>query len=58
MFETLTTRKSGRQFTITQKSGADRFIRLHLTTTDAPVSFKVKVHFEYYPINSSTLVFL
>ena len=58
MLETLIDKKSGRPFTITQKDGVDTFIRLHLTTTDAPVSFKVKVHFEYYPINSSTLAFL
>jgi hypothetical protein len=58
VLETLADRKSGRPFTVTQKAETDTFIRLHLTTTDSPISFKVKVHFEYYPINGSTLVFL
>ncbi len=58
MLETLPDRKSGRPFTITQKNGIDTFIRLHFTTTDSPVNFKVKIHFEYYPINGSTLEFL
>ena len=56
--ETKTDKKSGRPFTVTQKNGADTFIRLHFTTTDTPVNFKVKIHFEYYPVNGSTLTFL
>ena len=58
MLENLDSKKVGRPFVITQKNGVDTFIRLHFTTTDNPVSFKVKIHFEYYPINGSTLAFL
>lgn len=58
LLETLVDRKSGRPFTVTQKNATDTFIRLHFTTTDAPVSFKVKIHFEYFSINGSTLTFL
>jgi len=58
MLETLLDKKSGRPFTITQKNNTDTFIRLHFTTTDAPVVFSVKIHFEFYPVNGSTLVFL
>lgn len=58
VLETLEDRKIGRPFVITQKNTVDTFIRLHFTSTDAPVSFKVKVHFEYVPLNGSTLTFL
>jgi len=58
MLETLADKKSGRPFTITAKNGATNYIRLHFTTTDAPVNFNVKIHFEYYPINGSTIEFL
>lgn len=58
MLETLADRRSGRPFTITQKNGTNTYIRFHYTTTDNPVNFKIKIHFEYIPINGSTLVFL
>lgn len=58
MLETLEDRKSGRPFTVTQKNGTNTYIRFHFTTTDNPVVFTVKIHFEYVPINNSTLVFL
>jgi len=58
LLETLADRKSGRPFTITQKNGADTFIRLHFTTTDNPIDADIKIHFEYYPINGGTLTFL
>ncbi len=48
----------GQPFFITAKYGADNFIRFHLTTTDNPVLFTMKVHFEYVPMNGGTLEFV
>ena len=60
MNEVIDTKKAGRPFTVTQKNGVDTFLRLHLTTTDAPVDFTVFVVFKYFPImyDGSSLVFL
>lgn len=58
MLETLSNSKSGRPFTLTQKNGTNTYIRFHYTTTDNPVNFKIKIHFEFIPVNGSTLVFL
>lgn len=56
--ETLGDKKAGRPFIITKKNATNTYIRLHYTTTDAPVNFKVKIYFEYYPMNGGTLTFL
>ena len=58
LLETENSKKSGRAFTVTQKNGADTYIQLILTTTDNPIDFDVTIHFEYYPVNGSTLTFL
>jgi hypothetical protein len=58
LLETLEDRNIGRTFTLTNKYDTDTFIRLHLSTTDAALSFKMLVHFEYHPLNGSTLAFL
>ena len=58
MSEVTDSKKAGRPFIITQKGGTDTFVQLNLTTTDNPIDFDVKIHFEYYPINGSTLTFL
>ena len=58
LLETTADRFSGRPFSITQKNGADTFIRFHLTTTDAPIDFTIKIVFEYIPANGGTLEFL
>jgi len=50
------TNKSSVPFYVTQKSATDTFIRFNFTTTDAPVSFKISVWFEYVPINGGTIV--
>lgn len=42
-------------FYVNQKNGVDTFIRFNFTTTDAPVSFKMTVWFEYQEINGGTL---
>jgi len=41
----------GLPFTLTQPYGVDTFIRLHLTTTDNPVDFKIHVVFKYLPLS-------
>jgi hypothetical protein len=49
----------GTPFTITQKKDTDTFIRLHLTTTDNPVDFTIKVTFKYFKKSpDASLVFL
>lgn len=49
----------GKPFTVTQKNGADTFIRLHLTTTDTPVDFEIDIVFKYERLCvCSNLVFL
>ena len=58
LLETTIDRFAGRPFAITQKNGADTFIRFHLTTTDAPIDFTIKIVFEYIPANGGTLEFL
>lgn len=59
MNEIVDTKKAGRPFTVTNKYNTDSFIRLHLTTTDAPVDFTIMVTFKYVSIiPNSTLVFL
>ena len=56
--EVLQDNKAGKPFTVTQKSGVDTFMRLHLTTTDAPVDFTVFVKFIFHKFDGSNLVFL
>lgn len=58
VLETLGDRRAGRPFLVTQKNGADTFIRFHYTTTDAPVLFTMRISFEYIPMNGGSLVFL
>jgi len=57
--EVLQQNQAGKPFTVTQKNGADTFIRFHLTTTDTPVDFTVTIVFKYVPLSpGSNLVFL
>ena len=56
--ETTGDRKVGRPFTVTQKFGADSFIRMNLTTTDNPIDFTVYLEFRWRPINGGNLVLL
>ena len=55
LLETLDTRFVGRPFIVTQKNGANTYIRLHYTTTDNPVDFDIEVHFEYELMNGANL---
>ena len=48
----------GKPFLITQKNGVDTFIRMHLTTTDNPVSFKMLLRFVYEPLDGGYLEIL
>lgn len=49
----------GTPFTITQKNGVDTFIRFHLTTTDNPVDFTMRVVFMFLGKSpDANLVFL
>jgi len=56
--EILQDNKAGKPFTVTQKTGVDTFMRLHLTTTDAPVDFTVFVKFIFHKFDGSNLVFV
>lgn len=56
--EVLKDQRWGKPFTITPKVDTDTFIRLHLTTTDDPLSFKMLLRFEYLPLNGGYLEFL
>jgi hypothetical protein len=38
-------------FIVTQKNGADTFIRFNLTTTDAPIDFTFDVYFVWRPLD-------
>lgn len=58
LLETRDTKKAWRPFILTAKNWVDNFIRLHFTTTDAPVNFKALILFEYRPIDGGTLEFL
>ncbi len=50
---------TGRPFTVTQKNGVDTFLRFHLTTTDNPIDFDMRVFFRYIPLGpTSRLYFL
>jgi hypothetical protein len=48
----------GIPFVINACPGVTNTIRFHLTTTDSPVDFKMKIYFEYRPLNNGTLKFL
>lgn len=58
MLETLEDKKSGRPFIITQKVATNTYVRFHYNTGAATINCKIKIHFEYIPINGSTLAFL
>ena len=58
LLETIDAKKAGRPFTVTQKNGADTFIRFNFTTTDNPVDIDMDIYFEFVPMNGGTLVFL
>jgi hypothetical protein len=51
-------KRVGKPFFLTGKNGVTNYIRFHLTTTDNPVDFIMKVHFEYEPMNGGTLQFV
>lgn len=44
------------QFFITQKTGANTYLRLTYTTTDAPINAEITVYADYIPVGSGTLV--
>ena len=48
----------GRPFFITAKTGVTNYVRFHLTTTDDPVNFVMKVQFTYRNMNGGTLEFV
>jgi len=56
--EVVDDKKIGKPFTITQKNGANTYIRLHFTTTDDPISFKILLKFKYVPIDGGSLTWL
>lgn len=58
MLETLANKRVGRPFIITQKAGANTYIRFHFTTTDDPVDFDMHICFEFYPLRNGDLAFL
>lgn len=49
------TSKQAAPFFVTQKNGADTFIRFNFTTTDNPIDFKMRVVFQYQPIDGGNL---
>jgi len=52
------TNKIAVPFVVTQKNGADTFIRFNFTTTDSLIDFKMHVWFVYYPLNGGILEFV
>lgn len=53
-----TTNKEASPFVVTQKNATNTYIRFNYTTTDSPLSFKMHVYFEYYPLNGGTIAFV
>lgn len=51
-------KKQAYPFVLTQKNGADTYLRLHLTTTDNPLSFKIRLMFSWAPLNGGSLTYL
>lgn len=49
------TNKVAAPFWVTQKNGADTFIRFNFTTTDNPIDFKMRVIFQWRPFNGGQL---
>lgn len=49
-------KKTYDQFLVTQKTGADTFVRFQYTTIDAPINAQLEWHCEWRPINGGTLV--
>ena len=49
-------KRIGYPYIVTAKNTADTFIRLHYTTTDSPVNFKLQMIFEYYEIGDGELI--
>jgi hypothetical protein len=45
----------GQPFTVVQKNGVDTFMRLRFDTTDAPVDFKINMHFIWQPLDGGML---
>jgi len=54
----LDAKKVGYPFTLTQKSGTDTYLQLHMTTTDDPVSFKMRLLFTWAPLNGGNFELL
>jgi hypothetical protein len=53
--EVVNDRWIGKPFTVTQKNGANTFIRFHLTTTDDPIVFVMRLRFEWKPLDGGRL---
>lgn len=51
-----TSKKTHHPFIVTQKNGADTYIRCHYTTSDAPINAKVKFYIVYRPKNGGSAV--
>lgn len=57
-FNELSPNKVGAPFIITSKNGATNYIRMHLTTTDNPVSFSATMHVTFRKLShDGNLVF-
>lgn len=56
--EVVNDRWIGKPFTVTQKNGTNTYIRFHLTTTDDPIVFTMRIRFEWEPLDGGRLVLL
>lgn len=53
--ESSTERKAYREGIVTQKNGANTYIRFNYTTTDAPINAKIKFYVYYDPLDGGTV---
>lgn len=56
--EVLDAKKVGRTFIVNAKDGGvtDNYIRFHLTTTDTPIDFTMRVHFTYRRLTTDAIL--
>lgn len=50
-----TSKKTHHPFMVTQKNGADTYLKCSMSTTDNPVNFKVKFYVVYKPLDGGSL---
>jgi hypothetical protein len=55
MNEVTSEKTIGRPFTLTQKNGADTYVRFHYTTTDSPIDFVMRLRFVWEPVDGGYL---